>query len=110
MHITRLLIRTSFLNSGFIFSILQGPIRVSGMTRIVHQKKLFRHDASCKSFANFVRKTLLNRLTTGANSLLGKWVMFKPLILFYLLRLGFKVRVREVWGEFFKDWDNFLWK
>ena len=26
---------------------------------------------SCKSFANFVRKTLLNRLTTGAISLLG---------------------------------------
>ena len=42
------------------------------MIRIVHQKKPFRNNMSCKSFANFVRKTLLNRLTTGAISLLGK--------------------------------------
>ena len=35
-------------------------------------KKLFRNNMSCKSFANFVRKTLLYRLTTGAISLLGK--------------------------------------
>ena len=35
-------------------------------------KKLFRNNMSCKSFANFVRKTLLYRLTAGAISLLGK--------------------------------------
>lgn len=35
-------------------------------------KKLFRNNMSCKSFANFVRKTLLYRLTTGAISLLEK--------------------------------------
>ena len=35
-------------------------------------KELFRNNMSCKSFANFVRKSLRNRLTTGAISLLGK--------------------------------------
>ena len=42
------------------------------MTQIVHQKRLFRNNIPCKSFANFVRKTLLYRLTAGAISLLGK--------------------------------------
>lgn len=40
-------------------------------------RKLFRSNMSCKSLANFVRKTLLNRLTTGAISLLGKVVDVK---------------------------------
>lgn len=35
-------------------------------------KKLFTNNMSCKSFANFVRKTLLNHLTAEAISLLGK--------------------------------------
>lgn len=35
-------------------------------------KRTFRNDMSCKSFVDFVRKTLVDLLTTGAISLRGK--------------------------------------
>ena len=35
-------------------------------------QKLFRNNVSCKPFVNFSRKALLNRLTIGAISLMGK--------------------------------------
>ena len=66
------------------FQHFTGFFKGEGYDSDLPARKLFRKNMSCKSFANFVRKTLLNRLTTGAISLLGKVGDVQALILCYL--------------------------
>ena len=47
-------------------------------------KRMLRNNMSCKPLVNFVRKTLIDRLVTGAISLLGRVARFSRLILCYL--------------------------